>query len=182
MNAPSASLVPHRRQSRAAGGFTLVETSVALTVMVALGVAMLLMLQQHIAFMNLTRQQGFLTSDAPHVGHLVGRLFGKADHFFVYNSRAAALAGAAPILVNGSAARLFFEAANGETREQWITAEPAAGGTALVCRSARLDGTEFSWTVCSGLAGASFHSLEGVLGVTLNGANGEVISYYGGSQ
>lgn len=174
----------HRRPAarRSKAGFTLVETSAALSVMIALGVAMLVMLRQHITFMDLARQQGFLTTDAPQVGNLVGRLFAKADHFFVYESRAAAAAGAAPVLVNGRAARLFFEAANGETRDQWITADTVNGTTSINCRSLRADGSEFSWTVCSGLAGATFQCNEGVLGVTLRGANGEEISYYGGSQ
>lgn len=167
---------------RRSGGFTLLETSAAMSVMLALGVAMLVMLQQHISFMDLTRQQSFLTNDAPQVGHLVGRLFAKADHFFVYESRAAAASGASPVLSNGRAARLFYVTADGRTREQWLVAETVNGRTALVCRTPRADGTEFAWTVCTGLGGAVFQCEEGVLGVTLNGANGEQISYYGGSQ
>lgn len=167
---------------RSNAGFSLLETSAAMSILLALAVAMLVMLQQHIAFMNLARQQGFLTTDAPQVGNLVGRLFAKADHYFVYETRAGGLTGAPPVLVNGKAARLYFEAANGETREQWITAETVGGSTSLVCRSRRADGSEFSWNVCTGLAGATFHCNEGVLGVTLKGAGGEEISYYGGSQ
>ncbi|WP_009958476.1 hypothetical protein [Verrucomicrobium spinosum] len=176
------SLAPRSPAWRSTAGFSLLETSAAMGILLALALAMLAMLQQHIVFMNLARQQGFLTTDAPQVGNLVGRLFAKADHYFVYENRAGALAGAPAVLSNGKAARLFFEAANGETREQWITAETSGGSTSLVCRSRRADGSEFSWNICTGLAGANFRCDEGVLGVTLKGAGGEEISYYGGSQ
>lgn len=153
-----------------------------MSVLLGLGVALVVMLQQHVSFMDFARQQSFLTSEAPQAGNLLGRLFGSADHYFVYESRPAALAGAAPVLVNGRAVRLYFEESTGGTREHWIAAETVGTATELRCYSTGLDGTEFSWTVCRGLAGATFRCDEGILGVTLQGPRGEEISYYGGAR
>ncbi len=174
-----------RRRSRA--GFTLVETSAALSIMLALGTALVTMLQQHVSFMSMVRKQSFLTVEAPQIGNLAGRLFGMADHYFVYTSRASAQAGGAPVLTGGGAVRLFFKGPNGETAEHWISAETVgSGGTTstkrLRCHSRKVDGTERSWILCEGLDDATFRCDEGVLGLTLRGPSGEEITYYGGSR
>jgi prepilin-type N-terminal cleavage/methylation domain-containing protein len=165
-------------------GFTLLETSLAISVVLGLSVALVSMLQQHVTFMGLVQRQSFLASEAPQIGNLVGRLFGSADHFFVYSNRDDALAGADPVLVDGEAVRLFIQGVDGETTEIWVTVESSTVGTdkILRCYSILPGKTEKSWTVREGLAGAAFHCNQGVLGVTLQGPTGEEISYYGGSR
>jgi hypothetical protein len=179
MKLPSSVLF---KKSRKRGGFTLVETSLAISLLLGLSLTMISMLQQHVTFMGLIQRQSFLTTEAPQIGNLVGRLFGSADHYFVYSSRAAGLGGAAPVLTNGGAVRLYCESVNGETTEIWITVEPSGSETILRCHSLLPNGSEQAWTVCRGLGGASFRCDQGVLGITLNGPNGEQISYYGGSR
>lgn len=154
----------------------------ALSIMLVLGMSLVALLQQHVSFMSLFRKQSFLTSEAPQTGNLVGRLFSKADHYFVYPSRAEALAGSAPVLVGGKAVRLFYTGVNGEILEHWISAETSGSETVLRCYSHRPNGTQTSWKICGGLAGASFRCDEGVLGVLLQGPGGEEISYYGESR
>lgn len=164
------------------GGFTLLETSMGVSITLALSMALIAMLQQHITLMGWLQKQSFLTTEAPQIGNLVGRIFGSADHYFVYSSRDAANAGSAPVLANGGAVRLFSQAANGEITELWVTAETVGGNKVLRCYSKLPNGTENSWTVCEGLGNATFHCNTGVLGVTIDGPNQEQVTYYGGSR
>ncbi|HSJ04236.1 MAG TPA: hypothetical protein VK956_17350 [Verrucomicrobium sp.] len=170
------------KKARRRGGFTIVEASLAISVILGLSLTMISMLQQHVMFMGLIQRQSFLTSEAPQIGNLVGRIFGSADHYFVYSSRDAALGGAAPVLVNGGAVRLYCQGVDGKTTELWITVETVGTAKVLRCHSTLPDGSQQAWTVCEGLGGATFRCDQGVLGVTLQGPNGEEISYYGGSR
>lgn len=175
-------VIPRFSASRGRGGFTLVETSLAMGLMVALAVALTGMLQQHVTFLSLAKTQSFLTREAPAAGDVMSRIMGKADHFFVYASREAALGGASPVLAGGGAARLFFLTATQEFVERWITAEDVSGTVALKCHITRADGTESSWTICQGLESASFSVADGILSVTVGGPHGEEITFSGGAQ
>lgn len=171
-----------RKRSLWRGGFTLLEVSTAVSVTLGLSMALVSMLQQHITFMGWMQQQSFLTTEAPQIGNLVGRIFGSADHYFVYTDRDSAIGGAAPVLSGGGAVRLFVESVNGDTTELWVTVETVGTNKELRCHSQLPDGTQQSWTICRGLGSATFHCNTGVLGVTLIGPNAEEISYYGGSR
>lgn len=152
------------------------------SITLALSMALIAMLQQHITLMGWLQQQSFLTTEAPQIGNLVGRIFGSADHYFVYANRQAALGGASPVLSNGGAVRLFSQAANGEITELWVTVATVNGSQALQCHSTLPNGTQTTWTVCEGIGGATFHCNTGVLGVTITGPNQEQVTYYGGSR
>jgi hypothetical protein len=162
-------------------GFTLLETTMGVSVTLGLSVVIFSMLQQHITFTGWIKRQSFLTSEAPQIGNLVGRIFGAADHYFVYTTRTAGLGGAAPVLTGGEAVRLFIESASGETTEIWVTVDTVASQRVLRCYSSP-NGVTRSWIIAEGLGNASFDCSTGVLGVKLTGPNGEEISYYGGSR
>ncbi|RYD38259.1 MAG: type II secretion system protein [Verrucomicrobiaceae bacterium] len=164
------------------GGFTLIETSTALVAIMMVGLALVLLTKQYAVFVGLAARQSFLTVEAPQIGNLLGRLFDQSNSFLVYESRAGAMAGVAPVLTGGKAVRLFFPTATGVILERWITVEPSAGLFQLKCHTVHADDTESSWTVAGRLAGASFGCDQGILSATLQGPNGEEISYYGGSQ
>jgi hypothetical protein len=168
------------KYSRSGAGFTLMETSAAMAVLVVLSVAMVVMLQQHLSFMTLTTRQAFLTNEAPKIGNVLGRIFNQADHYFVYDSRASALAGAAPVLTDGRAVRLFFKSAAQQTVERTIAVETTGGATSLRFYTPQANGTQTSWVICNSLTGANFHTDEGILSVTLQGPNGEEVTYSGG--
>jgi hypothetical protein len=162
-------------------GFTLLETSMGISVTLGLSMVMFAMLQQHITFTGWIQKQTFLTSEAPQIGNLVGRIFGSADHYFVYTTRTAALGGATPVLSGGQAVRLFYESVSGDTTEIWVTVETVGSDKVLRCHSAP-NGVAQSWIIADGLGNATFDCSTGVLGVQLTGPNGEEISYYGGSR
>ncbi len=158
------------------------ELSTAMALMLMLSGALVVMLQQHLTFLDMARRQAFLTEEAPKIGTLLGRIFQQADHYFIYADREAAEAGAAPVLVNGEAVRLFFKNVAQTTEERTIAAEAGPSGTELRFYVRQADGTTTSWLICQGLQGAAFRADEGILIATLTGPNGEEISYCGGGQ
>lgn len=163
-------------------GFTLMEISTAMGLMVMLSAALVVMLQQHLSFMGMARRQNFLAQEAPQIGNILGRIFQQADHFFIYSSHESALSGGTPVIQNGSAVRLFFKTAVQTTQERLIAAETGSKGTALRFYTPQPDGSETSWLICQGLQSAVFNAGEGILTVTLTGPNGEEITYSGGSR
>lgn len=163
-------------------GFTLMEISTAMGLMVMLSGALVVMLQQHLTFMALAQRQSFLAEEAPKIGNILGRIFQQADHYFIYTNREGAQGGESPILSGGGAVRLFFKGAAQTTTERIIAAEPAAGGTNLRFYALQEDGSMTSWLICQGLQAATFRADEGILMATLTGPNGEEISYCGGAR
>lgn len=163
-------------------GFTLMEVSTAMGLMVMLSGALVVMLQQHLSFMGMAQRQTFLAKEAPQIGNILGRIFQQADHYFIYADRAGALGGATPVIQNGGAVRLFFKTSSQTTQERLIVAEADSSGTSLRLYAAQTDGTETSWLICKGLQGAAFHANEGILTATLTGPNGESITYCGGAR
>jgi prepilin-type N-terminal cleavage/methylation domain-containing protein len=175
MNWPLHRTRPNQR------GFTLMEVSTAMGLMVMLSGALVVMLQQHLGFMEMARRQSFLAQEAPQIGNILGRIFQQADHFFIYSSHESALGGDTPVL-QGGAVRLFFKTAVQTTQERLIAAETGSSGTSLRFYTPQPDGTETSWLICQGLQGAAFNASEGILTVTLTGPNGEEITYSGGAR
>jgi prepilin-type N-terminal cleavage/methylation domain-containing protein len=173
---------PRHRTRPNRHGFTLMEVSTAMGLMVILSGALVVMLQQHLSFMGMAQKQSFLAKEAPQIGNILGRIFQQADHFFIYTSRESALSGGTPVIENGGAVRLFFKTAVQTSQERLIAAETDSNGTSLRFYTPQPDGTETSWLICQRLQGATFNANEGILTVTLTGPNGEEITYSGGAR
>jgi hypothetical protein len=171
----------HRRK-RTSAGFSLLEASTALSILVTLGVALVVLVQQHVKFMELFRQQAFLAAEAPTIGNLVGRIFNEVDHYFVYATKDDALGAGTPIMTPGRAVRLFFKTPTQEVEERLIVVESVTGGNALKFYGWQPDGTPTSWTISDKIADAEFQSSQGILNMTLEGPNGEEITYGGGAR
>ncbi|MDB6072510.1 MAG: hypothetical protein JWO89_150 [Verrucomicrobiaceae bacterium] len=167
---------------RPPAGFSLVEVSTALGVMMVLAISMVIMLQQHAQFLEMFRRQSFLASEAPKIGNLLGRIINESDHYFVYADKAAALGGGQPLLTDGKAVRLFFKSPNHELAERLITVEDTAAGAAMRFYNLRIDGSQSSWTISDRIAAADFRSDQGILNVTLTGPHGEQVAYGGGAR
>lgn len=171
-----------RRFRGAQAGFTLLEMSTAIGIMVVLALALIVMLQQHVRFMELFRGQTFLSAEAPKIGNLLGRIFNKSDHFFVYESKDAALAEGTPVLGSGQAVRLFFKSATQETTAGVVAVESTEDGASIRYYGLQPDGTWNSWTISDRIASASLASELGILSMTLDGPNGEQVTYSGGAR
>ena len=163
--------------------FTILEMSVVLAVALSLAAALMSMLQQHFHFMEMAQQQRFLTAEAPQMGNLLMRILNGADHCFVYATREDALAGANPVLGSGQAVGLFFKAPAEQTHLRVLAIEPLPDGRAsLRCVTPLPGGDTTAWTVSNDIASAEFRAEEGIIGVTLNGPNGEQVTYWGGAR
>jgi prepilin-type N-terminal cleavage/methylation domain-containing protein len=164
-------------------GFTLIEVSAALGVALALSTALIALLQQHISFVAFFQRQTFLVAEAPNIGDLVVRIMNRADHFFVYATRDEALAGGQPVLGTGQAVGLFFKGAAEDTQLRVLAIEPLPdGGSALRCYAPVSGGAPTSWAVSTRIASGEFRAANGILGATLNGPNGEQVTYWGGAR
>lgn len=163
-------------------GFTLVEMSAAMAVMMVVATALVAMMQQHVTFLQMCQQQVFLTSEAPKIANLLNRILNNADHYFVYATKADALGNGLPILTSGSAVKLFFKSAAQTTETRVLSVEPTPTGASLRFYTAQSTSSDTSWTVSSKIRSASFQSAEGILSLTLLGPNREQVTYYGGAR
>ena len=175
---------PASQQERAnnLSGFTLMEMSAAMAVLVGLSSALVVMMQQHVTFLRLCRQQVFLTSEAPTIGNLLNRILNSADHYFVYPSKEEALGNGLPTLARGRAVKLFFKTASQTTECRVLSVEPISTGAALRFYTPVSNTLQSSWTVTSKIRSASFLCEEGILSVSLVGPNNEAVTYYGGAR
>ena len=172
----------HDRRFRAAG-FSLVELSLALAVISGLMIALLLMLNLHVTFVGMVRSQDFLLREAPRVGGLLNRLLPQADHYFIYADAAASGDPAAVPVETGTAVKLFFRRAGGDTVVRTLVFDPPAPETAAP-GTLRLASPEnpAGWPVSRALAGATFLIEDGLLKVRLLGPRGEELTYTGGGR
>lgn len=172
----------HDRRFRATG-FSLVELSLAMAVISGLMVALLLMLNFHVTFVGMVRSQDFLLRDAPRVGGLLNRLLPQADHFFIYADAAAAGDPAALPMESGTAVKLFFRRADGDTVVRTLVFAPPAAEN-VTPGTLRLASPEnpAGWPVSRALAGATFLIEDGLLKVRLLGPRGEELTYTGGGR
>ena len=175
---PTGQQLPARQQS----GFTLLEMSSAMAVMMVLATALVAMMQQHVTFLQMCQQQVFLTSEAPKIGNLLNRILNSTDQYFVYASKEEALGNGLPTLGSGGAVKLFFKSAAQTTETRVLSVDTTASGAALRFYTPESANPEKSWTVSSKIRSASFHSAEGILSLSLLGPNKEEVTYYGGAR
>jgi len=178
MKISAQQLLPRRRKA----GFTMLELSTAMCLLIVLGTALVALLNQHMTFLKLFRQQAFLATEAPQIGNLLGRILNAADHYFVYSTKEDALGGGLPVLTAGHALRLFFKTPTQETEERLIVVEETDNGNVLKFYGWRSDGTQTSWTISEKIEDAEFQSSDGILNMTLEGPNGEIVTYGGGAR
>lgn len=172
----------HFQSRRTQSGFTLLEMSTAMGILMVLSTTLVAMMQQHVLFMQMCQRQSFLTSEAPKVGNLLTRILNNADHYFVYATKDDALGTGPPVLGSGSALKLFFKSAAQTTQTRVLAIEPTATGAALKFYTPQPAGGATSWTITSKIAATSFENADGILNITLHGPNGEQITYGGGSR
>ncbi len=163
-------------------GFTLLEMSTAMGILMILSTALVAMMQQHVLFLEMCQRQSFFTSEAPKVGNILGRILNNADHYFVYADKDDALGTGSPVLTEGGAVKLFFKSADQTVQTRVIAVEPTGTGAALKFYTPQPAGGARAWTITSKIAATTFQSAEGILNITLQGPNGEQVTYSGGAK
>lgn len=164
-------------------GFTLIELSIAIMLGMATSGMVLALFNQQLAFLNLFKNQNFLTEEAPIINNYVSRLIGKADRFRLHANLADALRGDNPALVASPVLVLSFLQPDGSIRSSILEFVVANGISGLNYYLVDVDGTVRApqWVVTRAARNVSF-SVDvnvGVLRMTIIGPNSEQVIYSG---
>lgn len=167
-------------------GMTIVELALAMSLGVAIAAVLMVLVNQQLTFIRIFNVQSFLMEEAPLVSMHVGRIAGKADRFRLHASVADALAGRNPRLGSSPVLFMTFQQPDGTSRSTILSFEtvnnvrqlnyylvPAGASPTL--------GTP-QWSVTRKARDVRFSVVEGVLRITLEGINGEEITYSGTMQ
>jgi len=169
-----------RRKIGSAKGFTLVEMTLVLAMLLVLSGALMMMLQSHVIFMRVLGSYAFLRDDAPQVNNMLTGIFGNADSYRVYGSLADAKGDTGAVNTGGQAVRLRFRNPNGTFEQGIVAFETIAGDNQL--NFYNFDGgwnASPNWTLSHQPAAVDFEDTTGILLVTLTGPNGEEVTYGG---
>ncbi|MGJ8673210.1 prepilin-type N-terminal cleavage/methylation domain-containing protein [Rubritalea sp.] len=173
-------------------GYTLIELSVVMVLVVLIASTLTTMLNQQLQFLKWWNTQKFIAEDAPLVNNMVVRLFSQADAFRVCNDHAAALAGTGlTVTVDGLGANVYqgsaiivgFSQSDGGDKRYGIISYNAVsqiieysivtniGGVLTIAAGDR-------WTMASNVASAVFSVQgSGIMQLTLTGPYGGQITY-----
>ena len=140
-----------------------------------------MMLQSHVIFMRVLGSYAFLRDDAPQINNMLTGIFGEADTYRIYGSLANAKADTAALNNGGTAIRLGFRNPDGSLQQGIVAFETVAGDPQLNFYS--FTGGAWNatpnWTISHQPSAVTFADTSGIVIVTLNGPNGEQITYGG---
>lgn len=159
---------------------TLIELTVVMALTLVLAAGLLMMLNSHFTFMRILSSMEFLRDDAPQTNVMLTGIFGKADSYRIYGTRADAMADTGAVNTGGTAVRLLFRNPNGTTSQGVVAFETIAGKTQLNFYS--FDNGwpgNPSWTISHRPTAVTFADNTGVLLVTMTGPNNEQVTYGG---
>lgn len=157
-------------------GYTLIEMSVVMVLIVLIASTLTSMLGQQVQFIRWWDTQKFIAEDAPLVNNMVVRLFSQADGFQVYDNTGAGTTANGDTLLLGftnagdggkSFGRIQFDAATNSL--EYSNMEDLGAGLVEVAGS--------TWTMASGVSGADFSVVNGIMELTLVGPFGGTITY-----
>ncbi len=181
-------------------GLTLIELSIAIMMGIATGAMLLQLFNQQLKFLQLYKQQNFLTEEAPLISVYVSRLIGKADGYRLYRNRADALSDTNPMTGNQTQfdaipARvvvLSFRQPDNTTRTTMLSFENQAGRLGLyyfvltsvnpTSQPPYADPGVAQWAVTRAASDIRYAMNLGVLQMILTGPNNERITYSGTRQ
>jgi prepilin-type N-terminal cleavage/methylation domain-containing protein len=141
-------IIPKKRK-----GYTLIELSVVLVLIVMIAGILVSMLSQQVQFYTWWNTQKFIAEDAPLANNIVVRLFAKADTFSS----------------NGSSMTLGFVEADGITRYGVIS---HAGSTLQYSYN-----DQASWDIVRGVPEVNFNTVGDTLQFTMTGPYGGQVTY-----
>jgi len=145
-------------------GYTLIELSVVLVLIVLIASTLTSMLTQQVQFYTRWNTQRFIAEEAPLANNIVVRLFAKADTFRVVNNKMV----------------LGFVQDDGTTRYGELSyAAPAAPSTLGSLEYSYNNGVDapVAWDVARGISSAAFNRVGNTLQFTLTGPYGGQVTY-----
>jgi hypothetical protein len=170
-------------QRRRAGGFTLLEMTFALTMTLGIAAMLIGILQQQVSFTSMLVQFRFLREEAPNINTLMTTMINKADTYRIYGSTSHAMAGTNAVQNNGKAILISLRNPDGTSSRAIITHELQGGANRLnyyhLAEGQATWPTAPSWTISSRPSQVNFSNSSGILLITMNGPDGEEITYAG---
>lgn len=141
------------------------------------------MLSQQVSFARALNQFRFLRDDAPQVNTLLTNIVNKADNYRIFPDRNSAVDFRGAVRSGGNALRLRFRQPDGDTDHAIVCFETIDGVGQLNYYFRKHDAsgwsTEPSWTLTKQPQSVSFDNSTGILLITLQGRNGDEITYAG---
>jgi prepilin-type N-terminal cleavage/methylation domain-containing protein len=166
-------------------GYTLIELSVVMVLIVLIAGTLTSMLGQQVQYLKWWNTQKFVSEDAPLVNNMVVRLFSQADAFRVHTSRTQALNQNVGALTGNTMLLGFAQPGNNNANatKQWGMIEYDATNALIQYSSVtNTNGVltiaaDATWTMASGVADANFTVVNGILNLTLTGPYGGQLTY-----
>lgn len=167
-----------KNRQRARKGYTLIELSVVMVLVMLIASTLVAMLTQQTQFFRWWKTQDFIAEDAPLTNAMVVRLFAQADAFRIHRNRSSAMDGTNGVTAGGRAMLLGFTEGDGTKRKGVIWYARATG--ALWYGVVNEDDTmpnRNRWIIASGISDATFSVVNGTMQITLTGPYGGQLTY-----
>lgn len=158
-------------------GYTLVELSVVMVLVILIASTLVTMLSQQVQFFKWWKTQDFIAEDAPLTNAMVVRLFAKADAFRIHSTKDGALAGTGGVTADGTAMLLGFTEGDGTKRKGviWFDGDNSLWYGTVNADDTMPDGN--TWRIASGIAAATFAVVDSTMQLTLTGPYGGQLTY-----
>jgi hypothetical protein len=155
----------------------------ALTMTLGIAAMLVGILQQQVSFTRMLVQFRFLREEAPNINTLMTNMINKSDSYRIYGSSSNAKTGTNAVQNNGKALRLRLRNPDGTTSHA-IIAHELQGGINRLNYYYLAEGevnwpTSPAWTISSRPSLVNFSNASGILLITMNGPDGEEITYAG---
>ncbi|MFD2159488.1 prepilin-type N-terminal cleavage/methylation domain-containing protein [Rubritalea tangerina] len=167
-------LFKHRRTRL---GYTLIELSVVLVLVVLISSTLVSMLNQQVSFYSWWNTQKFIAEDAPLTNSMVVRVFSKADDIEIFADRTSALTGGNGVVIDGEVILLGFLQGDGSKKYGMIEYDGDEDELVYNVLNDAGNGVISSWTIATGIADASFDVVNSVHQLTLTGPYGGQVTY-----
>ncbi len=165
-------------------GFTLIEATVALVLILLIAATSTTLLTQQFTYFRILQQQNFLVQDAPVINNMLSRILSQADAFRIHASETQAIDGTTAGALTGNTLLIGYAQADGSRLFGLLTFIPPTNGNPtgqLRFRNVNSTGTLGTpWILSSRVANVNFSiDAEGILLITLLDQFQSSITYAG---
>jgi len=174
----------YRLRGSGRSGFTLLEMCIGMALTLGVASASMVMLSQHLSFLNMVKKFDFLRDDAPVINLMVSRILAQASSYRLYSSTSAGKAEASAVNTGANAIVMKFRRPNG-TFDRCMIAFEGSGETGSLNFYNKSGGAwpaDPSWVISSKVTNVSMSNDTGIVLLTLTGPNQEEITYVGSGE
>lgn len=170
-------------QRKKKGGFTVIEMALAMGLSIGIAGVIIGLLSQQVSFARALGQFSFLRDDAPQINTLMTNIINKSDNYRIFPDLNSALTFQGAVRTGGRALRLRFRHPDGASDHAIIVFETRNDENQLNYYFKPRGTAQWpdapSWTISRRPTEVVFDNSSGLLLITLNGENGDEITYAG---